>query len=87
VKVILPISSRARSRPRTRMVSSFDVEIAELRWSCRPIFKLPPKHISHIERYVDIRNNSGLTLGPSSRLLLTPSDISDIEIDCVHGEG
>ena len=31
VNPIAPISSRARSRPRTTMVCSFEVEIAELR--------------------------------------------------------
>ena len=31
VKLIAPTSSRVRSRPRTTMVSAFEVEIAELR--------------------------------------------------------
>ena len=32
------MSSPHKSRPRTRMVSSFEDEIAELRWVCGPIF-------------------------------------------------
>jgi hypothetical protein len=42
VKPMRPMSAPARSWPRTTMVSWLEVEIAELRWSCRPIFKLAP---------------------------------------------
>ena len=42
VKPMLPISEPARSRPRTRMASWFEVEMAELRSFWRPIFNVPP---------------------------------------------
>src|SRR5207249_10711247 len=52
------------------MVCSFEVEIAELRWSCRPIFKWPPQvYFAYRNRRRYPKQYTGLAPGPSSRLL------------------
>ena len=67
------------------MVSWFEVEIAELRRSCRPIFMHSPEMVlvlfSIIEILVDIRNYSGPGIEATSSAPGGAFEISDIEID------
>jgi hypothetical protein len=41
VKLVRPMISAHRSRPRTMIISAFDEEIEDARSFCRPIFMLP----------------------------------------------
>jgi hypothetical protein len=81
VKPTLPISAPARSCPRTRMVSWFEVEMAELRVSWRPIFNMPPNDISHSEYHVDMRNILDLPARRRQGARQATTGFSDIEID------
>jgi hypothetical protein len=50
LKPIRPTRSAARSRPRTTMVSALEVEMPDVRWSCRPIFTVPLSYVIFVYR-------------------------------------